>query len=65
MVHERIVIDPKIMFGKPVVRGTRITVELSLRKIGAGMAEHEIIAHHPNGRRHSDGSRFRRRASGG
>lgn len=47
MVHERIVSDAKVMFGKPVVRGTRITVELILRKIGAGMAEQEIIAHHP------------------
>jgi uncharacterized protein (DUF433 family) len=48
MVHERIAIDPKIMFGKPVVRGTRITVELILRKIAAGMAEQDIIAHHPH-----------------
>ena len=27
MRHERITSDPKIMFGKPVIRGTRITVE--------------------------------------
>ena len=46
MNHERIVSNPKVMFGKPVVRGTRITVELILRKIAAGMTEAEIVTHH-------------------
>jgi uncharacterized protein (DUF433 family) len=48
MVHERITIDPKVMFGKPVIRGTRVPVELILRKIAAGMTEQEILAHHPH-----------------
>jgi uncharacterized protein (DUF433 family) len=48
MTHNRIVVDPKIMFGKPVIKGTRITVELILRKIGEGMSDDEIIAHHPH-----------------
>ncbi len=48
MVHDRITTDPKVMFGKPVIRGTRITVELVLRKIAAGMTEQEIITHHPH-----------------
>jgi uncharacterized protein (DUF433 family) len=47
MAHERITIDPKIMFGKPVIRGTRVPVELILRKIGEGMSEQEILVHHP------------------
>jgi len=47
MVHERITSDPKVMFGKPVIRGTRITVELVLRKIGAGMTDQQILEHHP------------------
>jgi uncharacterized protein (DUF433 family) len=47
MRHERITSDPKIMFGKPVIRGTRITVEHVLRKIGAGMSEEAIREHHP------------------
>jgi uncharacterized protein (DUF433 family) len=36
------------MFGKPVVRGTRVTVELILRKLAAGMSEAEIVRHHPH-----------------
>ena len=48
MVHDRIVIDPKIMFGKPVIKGTRVTAELILRKLGAGMTDEQIIAHHPH-----------------
>lgn len=48
MVHDRITSDPKVMFGKPVIRGTRVTVELILRKIAAGMSDQEIIAHHPH-----------------
>lgn len=48
MVHARIEINPDIMFGKPVIRGTRITVELILRKIAAGMTVGEIIADHPH-----------------
>lgn len=46
-MHERIAIDPNVMRGKPVVRGTRIPVELILRKLGAGMTAEEIIADHP------------------
>jgi uncharacterized protein (DUF433 family) len=38
--------NPEIMGGKPVIRGTRITVELVLRKLGAGMAAEEILADH-------------------
>jgi len=48
MESARIVRDPKIMFGKPIVRGTRITVEPILRKLAAGMTAAEIITHHPH-----------------
>jgi uncharacterized protein (DUF433 family) len=47
MAHERIEINPKVMVGKPVIRGTRLTVELVLRKLGAGMTPEEIIADYP------------------
>ena len=48
MIHDRITIDPKVMFGKPVIKGTRITVELILRKIAEGMNDEQIIEHHPH-----------------
>ena len=47
MTHERIEINPKVMAGKPVIRGTRIPVELVLRKLGAGMTPEAILADHP------------------
>jgi uncharacterized protein (DUF433 family) len=46
-MHERIEINPDIMDGKPVVRGTRVPVELVLRKLGAGMSPGAILADHP------------------
>ena len=46
--HERITRDPAIMVGKPLIRGTRITVEHILRKLGAGMAAEEIVTDHPH-----------------
>jgi len=39
--------DPAVMLGKPVIRGTRITVELILRKLGAGETMEQIIESHP------------------
>jgi uncharacterized protein (DUF433 family) len=48
MVHERIAIDPKVMFGKPVIRGTRIPVELIVRMIGQGIGEEEILREYPH-----------------
>jgi len=39
--------NSEIMGGKPVNRGTRITVELVLRKLGAGTAAQDILADHP------------------
>lgn len=48
MKHERIEINPEIMTGKPVIRGTRIPVDMILRKLGAGRSEEEILADHPH-----------------
>lgn len=47
MAHQRIEINPQIMGGKPVIRGTRVPVELVLRKLGAGMTVDAIIIDHP------------------
>ena len=41
-----IVSDPKVMMGKPVVKGTRITVELILEKLAAGETEEQILLAH-------------------
>ena len=48
MTHDRIEINPFIMFGKPVIRGTRIAVEHVLRKLAGGMMIDEILADHPH-----------------
>jgi uncharacterized protein (DUF433 family) len=47
MAHDRIEINPLIMSGKPVIKGTRITVAHILRKLAAGMAIDEILVDHP------------------
>lgn len=47
MTHERIEINPEVMGGKPVIRGTRVPVELVLRKLGAGATPEAILADHP------------------
>lgn len=47
MTHERIEMNPEIMGGKPVIRGTRVPVEMILRKLGAGLATEAILADHP------------------
>jgi uncharacterized protein (DUF433 family) len=39
--------DPNVMLGKPVVTGTRITVELILRKLGAGETMEQLLDSHP------------------
>jgi uncharacterized protein (DUF433 family) len=43
-----IVSDPKVMMGKPVVSGTRITVELILKKLAAGETVEQILEAHPS-----------------
>jgi uncharacterized protein (DUF433 family) len=47
MRHERVEINPDIMDGKPVVRGTRVPIELVLRKLGTGMSPEAILGDHP------------------
>ena len=47
-IHERIEVNPRVMMGKPVIRGTRITVELLLQKLGDGLSEAEILDAYPH-----------------
>lgn len=42
-LHERIVLDPDVMVGKPVIRGTRLTVEFILGLLAQGATEDEIL----------------------
>ena len=45
---DRIEINPKVMLGKPVIRDTRIPVEIIVRKMSEGMAEKELLEAYPN-----------------
>jgi len=46
-ITDRIEINPKVMMGKPVIRGTRLTVELILRKLSEGATESELLGAYP------------------
>lgn len=46
-ITDRIEINPKVMMGKPVIRGTRITVELILRKLSEGASEAQLLEAYP------------------
>jgi uncharacterized protein (DUF433 family) len=48
MSHARITADPAVMMGKPCIKGTRITVELILRKLGAGRSFADILEAYPS-----------------
>ncbi len=47
MERRLIVSDPAVMMGKPVIAGTRITVELILEKLAAGETIEQILDAHP------------------
>jgi uncharacterized protein (DUF433 family) len=46
-IEDRIEINPKVMLGKPVIRGTRVSVELILRKLGEGATEKDLLNAYP------------------
>jgi len=43
----QIACDPGILLGKPIIKGTRISVELILKKLSEGMAIHELLEAYP------------------
>jgi len=45
---ERIEANPEVMLGKPVIRGTRVPVELILRRISEGATEEDLLASYPH-----------------
>lgn len=47
-ISDRISANPEIMLGKPVVKGTRITVELLLSKLGDGSTTDELLLAYPD-----------------
>jgi len=47
MSEKLIISDPAVMMGKPVIKGTRITVELILEKLAAGETIDQILKAHP------------------
>jgi len=47
-LRTHIVIDPEIRFGKPCIKGTRITVGDILQWLSGGMTEQDIIADYPD-----------------
>lgn len=47
MPNPRIEINPKVLSGKPIIRGTRIPVELIVRKLSEGASEADILDAYP------------------
>ena len=45
--RERIIIDPEILVGKPVIKGTRLAVEFIIDLLAQGWTEHEILHNYP------------------
>ncbi len=52
-LSERVVIDPEILAGKPVIRGSRLAVEFILELLAAGQSEQELLKNYP-GLTHND-----------
>jgi uncharacterized protein (DUF433 family) len=46
-IYDRIEINPKVMMGKPVIRGTRIPVELILRKLSEKATQEDLLQAYP------------------
>ena len=44
----RIVVNPKVMVGKPIIKGTRISVDAIIRRLAGGMSLKEILEEYPN-----------------
>lgn len=46
-LHDRVHIDPHILSGKPVIRGTRLAVEFIIELLGNGWTESQILEEYP------------------
>lgn len=47
-INDRIEVNPRVMLGKAVIRGTRVPVELLLRKLSDGASEADLLDAYPN-----------------
>ena len=47
-IHDMIAIKPEVMLGKPVIKGTRIPVDLIVRKLGEGASFEDLLDGYPN-----------------
>ena len=47
LIKQRIEINPEVMLGKPVIKGTRIPVEIILRKLSEGATETDLLDAYP------------------
>jgi uncharacterized protein (DUF433 family) len=47
MQHSRITLDPQVLLGKPVIRGTRLSVEFVIGLLADGWGEADILANYP------------------
>ncbi len=45
--HERITIDPKVLVGKPVIKGTRLAVEFVMELLAEGWTQEQVLANYP------------------
>lgn len=45
--REHIELNPEVLVGKPVLKGTRLSVEHVLEMLASGVSEEEILANHP------------------
>lgn len=46
-LSEHIVVNPEILAGKPVIRGTRLAVEFILELLASGQSENDILSNYP------------------
>ncbi|HEY3938419.1 MAG TPA: DUF433 domain-containing protein [Bryobacteraceae bacterium] len=46
-LSDHIVVDPEILAGKPVIRGTRLAVEFILELLASGQSEDNILSNYP------------------
>ena len=48
MLLSRIILDPKVMTGQPVIKGTRLTVQFILRSLAQGATMESLLEEYPN-----------------